>query len=164
MPEKELSVGDIIESQCRKCSDRTGHTIVSLVDNQVAKVECRACGSVHKHHPAKSETKAKAAKTSGSGASSSGGSQKKGKTAKAKEKKQQINEEWLKQIESKDKSKAVDYAMQAGYAEEDLIDHPHFGLGIVQKLIMPNKMEVLFKEGVKRLRCDLTEEENGSQG
>ena len=162
MPENELNVGDIIESQCRKCNDITGHAIVSMVDGEVAKVECRACGSVHKHHPAKSGSQTKKAKTATQSKSAgTGRGQKKGKAAQEKEK---IDNEWLRQMENRDKSQAVSYSMQGCYKEDELIDHPNFGIGIVQKEIMPNKIDVLFQEGLKRLRCDLVKEESTDQG
>lgn len=163
MPQKELNVGDIIESQCRKCSDRTGHAIVAMVDGQVAKVECKACGSVHKHYSPKEASKTTKTKSASGSGSAAGKGSKKEKASQAKEKKEKIDEEWLKQIENKDQSKAVAYSMQGCYNQEDLLEHPHFGLGIVQKVIMPNKMDVLFREGTKRLRCDLTEQEPSDQ-
>ena len=160
MSEKELKVGDIIESQCRKCSDVTGHAIVAIVDGQVAKVECRACKSVHKFYPAKEEAKAAKTRSGSSVTASKGKSPKKASQAKEKqEKKETIDSQWLKEIEAKDQTKAIAYSMQSYFEEQNLIDHPSFGLGIVQKTILPNKMDVLFKHGTKRLRCDLIREE-----
>ena len=46
-----LAPGQRIEARCTRCRDVTGHVIVALVDGQVAKVECCACGSVHKYYP-----------------------------------------------------------------------------------------------------------------
>ena len=34
-----------------------------------------------------------------------------------------------------------------------LVEHPVFGVGAVVELFPPDKMDVLFREGVKRLRC-----------
>ena len=47
-----LGPGQRIEARCTRCRDVTGHVIVALVDDQVVKVECCACGSVHKYYPA----------------------------------------------------------------------------------------------------------------
>ena len=41
--------GDRIEARCTRCNDITGHVIVALVGGEIVKVECRACGSVHKY-------------------------------------------------------------------------------------------------------------------
>ena len=42
--------GDRIEARCTRCNDITGHVIVALVGGEIVKVECRACGSVHKYY------------------------------------------------------------------------------------------------------------------
>ncbi|WP_300848037.1 hypothetical protein, partial [uncultured Bilophila sp.] len=46
-----LGPGDRIEARCTRCNDVTGHVIVALVGGEIVKVECRACGSVHKYYP-----------------------------------------------------------------------------------------------------------------
>lgn len=38
-------------------------------------------------------------------------------------------------------------------AVDSLVDHPVFGTGAVLELLPPDKMDVMFKDGVKRLRC-----------
>jgi hypothetical protein len=43
--------------------------------------------------------------------------------------------------------------MNGKYAANDTIEHPVFGFGVVKLTIRPNKMEVLFQEGKKLLRC-----------
>jgi hypothetical protein len=43
----ELRLGDIIDDHCIKCRRVTNHAIVSLVDNQPAKVRCRTCYHDH---------------------------------------------------------------------------------------------------------------------
>lgn len=43
----ELRLGDIIDDHCIKCRRLTNHSIVSMVDGQVAKVRCRSC--YHEH-------------------------------------------------------------------------------------------------------------------
>lgn len=43
----ELRLGDIIDDFCVKCRRLTNHAIVSLMDQQAAKVRCRTCYSDH---------------------------------------------------------------------------------------------------------------------
>lgn len=43
----EQRLGDIIDDHCIKCRRLTNHSIVSLVEGQVAKVRCRSC--YHEH-------------------------------------------------------------------------------------------------------------------
>ena len=35
----------------------------------------------------------------------------------------------------------------------NLVNHPIFGLGIVQRIAGPHKVEVLFEDGRKTMRC-----------
>ena len=44
---RELRLGDIIDDFCVKCRRLTNHAIVSLLDNQAAKVRCRTCYHDH---------------------------------------------------------------------------------------------------------------------
>jgi hypothetical protein len=43
----ELRLGDVIDDHCIKCRRLTNHSIVSMMDAQVAKVRCRSC--YHEH-------------------------------------------------------------------------------------------------------------------
>ncbi len=132
-------VGEIIESHCRRCNDRTGHAIVSFVDGAVAKVQCRACGSVHKHRADRSTSRKSAPGTSRSRSSA-------GKAPA-------IDPLWKEKIELRDRSRAKPYSMDCQCVVDELLEHPRFGTGIVRELVAPNKIRVLFQEGPKLLRC-----------
>jgi hypothetical protein len=43
--------------------------------------------------------------------------------------------------------------MTGRFQVKNLIKHPTFGIGIVKAVIVPNKMQVLFQDGIKLLRC-----------
>lgn len=43
----EFRLGDIIDDHCIKCRRVTNHAIVSLVNNEPAKVRCRTCYHDH---------------------------------------------------------------------------------------------------------------------
>ena len=43
----EFRLGDVIDDHCVKCRRVTNHAIVSLLDNQPAKVRCRTCYHDH---------------------------------------------------------------------------------------------------------------------
>ena len=45
------------------------------------------------------------------------------------------------------------YSMQESYDAGDIIDHPKFGSGVVQEVFPPNKIQILFRDGVRMLRC-----------
>jgi hypothetical protein len=43
----DLRLGDVIDDFCVKCKRLTNHAIVSIVDDQAAKVRCRTCYHDH---------------------------------------------------------------------------------------------------------------------
>ncbi|MFN3325812.1 MAG: hypothetical protein ACK5AZ_20130 [Bryobacteraceae bacterium] len=58
----EYRLGDVIDDHCVKCRRITNHSIVSLVNEQPAKVRCRTCYSDHDYRheqapPSKRELK-----------------------------------------------------------------------------------------------------------
>jgi len=140
------SAGDIVETNCTKCRAIMNHTIVAMVGELIVKVECNTCRSTHKYHPPK-EAKAPVSPRASRGTTT---------TAPRREKKNPAAEaaaEWEALQATIDPDRAVPYDMNVPCRAKSLISHPLFGLGIVQKITSPNKMEVLFKDGRKLLRC-----------
>ena len=45
------------------------------------------------------------------------------------------------------------YSPMEPFKKDDKVKHVQFGEGIVQKIVPPNKMEVLFKYDIKLLIC-----------
>ena len=139
--EKKNEAGSEINSYCLKCKDVTNHTIIAMVDSKVAKVQCNICKGRHIYRPEK-PVKAKPAKKTTTRAASIASA----KLAKA----EAFFEELLA---GRGKSEALAYSMTDIYKEGDLLDHPTFGLGVVNETVMPNKIEVLFRQGSKLLIC-----------
>jgi hypothetical protein len=143
------SAGDIVETNCTKCRALMNHTIVAMVGEVIVRVECNTCHSTHKYHPPK---EAKAPRTPAVPRVARG-------TVAAtprREKKDPVAEaaaQWDALQATIDPDRAVPYDMNAVFRAQSIISHPTFGLGIVQQKLPPNKMEVLFKEGRKLLRC-----------
>ncbi len=140
MPDKQLSAGDHIASRCTKCKNITNHTIVAMVGNTVARVECNTCGGVHNYRDTTRKKIAPRSKPSG--------------TKPAQDNK--VEAQWEELLNHKDPAAATPYNMQMVATPEDLIQHPNFGLGCVINLIRPNKMEVHFRSGIKLLRCSIS--------
>jgi hypothetical protein len=139
MSEKVLSAGDHIASKCTKCKDTTNHTIVALVGEKVARVECNTCGSIHNY---RGETK----KKQPAGRST---------TAAKSRSVNKAQRDWDELLENAKPEEATAYSMTTPMKEGLLILHPTFGLGQVLNCIRPNKMEVRFQAGIKLLRCKL---------
>lgn len=133
MSETVLSPGDPIQARCTKCKQNTDSAVVSVVDNAPEKVQCSVCNRKHKYRP---PTEAK-------------------KAAPRRVPIQVENErkQWKTLLEQADTSKAIEYSMTSSYKLKSLINHPVFGLGMVQGSAGSKKVEVLFEDGKKIMRC-----------
>lgn len=176
-----LTAGDIITTSCTRCNDVTGHVIVAMVGNEVVKVQCKACGSEHKYRAPKqpkSKPQAPAVKKVRAGASRetaaprasaasgertvsasrSEAARKAADTraaARAAREAAQTAEVWLKAITESDDRDGTPYSMKNTYEVGEVVSHPTFGVGKVQQLIKPDKVEILFRQGLKMLRCTM---------
>lgn len=133
MQSTSFSVGDPIEGRCTKCRKNTSHIIITVDEEAPVKVECQTCSRQHKYRP---PTVAKKAAVR--------------KTAKPKD---ADRKEWEALRADLENSTAKAYSMTDTYKINTLIDHPSFGLGIVQRIIGSQKVEILFEEGRKTMRC-----------
>ena len=118
------------------------HTIVSLVATRPARVQCNTCNGVHNYRKEKSA--GAAVKTTAAKTSTRLPRQAPGETAR---------QEWTATVQGQDRAKALPYDMKASYKVGNLVKHPTFGLGVVKQLTGANKVEILFEDGVKLLRC-----------
>lgn len=136
------SVGDSIQSMCTKCRKPARHVIVSIVDGAAARVECTVCEGVHNYRSPPAKAPAKQRKPAGE-------SKKATRSVAAAT----AAQEWETLVGSKDPSRAAPYRQEGARAPRagDLLAHATFGVGLVRKIIPPNKADVLFREGVKRM-------------
>lgn len=138
---KKIEAGSDIESRCLKCKDVTNHTVFAMVEGKVAKVECNVCGARHKYRPEKPVNKA-AEKRKATRAAT---------IASAKLAKTEAFFDEL--IAGRKPSEAKAYGMAKIFKKDDLLDHPAFGLGVVVETVMPDKIEVQFRQENKLLIC-----------
>lgn len=150
MTARILSAGDIVESRCTKCREVLNHRIVAMVDGKVVRVECNTCNGIHNFYPPPpaKEPKAPKAKAAAKPRSTTA-------TARTprKDPLEAEREEWASLHPTFDLDKALPYDMEGRFSVKKLVLHPSFGIGIVKAVIVPNKMQVLFKDGIKLLRC-----------
>jgi len=146
MSKQVLAAGDIVDARCTRCRTVTNHTIVAMVGTEPARVLCNTCGSEHKFHAPRQERAPREKATSTSAPKTSTG---RGRAAKANA----DLKEWQSLQESADLGNAKTYAMDALFKVDDIVQHPTFGLGFVKVLCKPDKMEILFEDGRKLLRC-----------
>ena len=126
------SVGDIIDARCTKCKKITNHVIVAMVDIKPVEVKCNTCNGTHRYRkPASILDAAK----------------------RASDSLLATKEEWTLSRAAMDNENVKDYSMDKEYRVKAVIRHPVFGLGLVQRVVGDRKMEVLFEDGKKMMRC-----------
>lgn len=159
---KALSVGSMVESICGKCNDIMGHTIMAMVGNDIIKVECRVCKSIHRFRPVpgRGGEKAPLVKKRGESAVSptvrgqSSPRQSAARKASAQASLVAAQESWLAMMRKHEGDEARPYAMSEAFNAGDFINHSVFGFGEVRECVPPDKMDVMFEGGIKRLLCN----------
>lgn len=129
-----LAAGDPIEARCTKCRANNPHVIISMAEETPLKVQCDVCSRQHKYRPPTVPKKPSARKPVDP------------KIAERKE--------WAQLSPEMNSKDAKPYAMTGTYKVNSLISHSTFGLGLVQRIAGPQKIEVLFEDGKKLLRCN----------
>ncbi|MBL7031806.1 MAG: hypothetical protein ISR97_01335 [Nitrospira sp.] len=124
------SAGEDIEAWCTKCKLELGHTIVAMIGKLPKRVKCNTCNSLHnfRAEPAKKRTSGQKTKS-------------RGKTYK----------DYLTLLIEADRSNARAYSIKSTFRENDVIEHPKFGTGLVKSTVKSNKIEVIFEDGPKLL-------------
>ena len=178
----QFEAGALTLSMCSKCNDETSHVIIAMAGNEVVKVECKACGSLHKYRPVRKAEpeytgpavkKVRAGQDRGTATavgeerprpklSRSGAelgsltSTTKAKTTRVPKAKQ-LSEycddpTWEASMKRLAVLEPKVYNMNMSFAKGDYLSHPSFGPGEVVLLHKPDKIDVLFRDGIKRLR------------
>ncbi len=173
--------GDYITAKCGRCNDITGHVVMLVLDGAITKVECKACGSVHKYRdttqkapkkpqgtavrrvragqgrdtateirPPRLHAGARTGEEIRSAARASGQERQHARKSPAK-----TETAWREAMARHSGETPALYSMQNSYALQELVEHPIFGLGEVIAVVRPDKVDILFQEGVKTLRCRL---------
>lgn len=130
-----VSTGRDIEALCNKCGD-VWHVIVAMVGSKIAKVQCKECGAYHRYRdPSGKSSGATSRRRSSSGA----------KTASKTPKQPQPTVE-------ADTSKPIrPYSPREQYDVAERIDHPKFGIGVVQATVQGKTTVFFTAEGMKVL-------------
>ncbi len=158
--------GDYITAKCGRCNDITGHVVMLVIDGAITKVECKACGSVHKYRDTNAG-KAKAAPAPSVRHVKAGQSREQatevgrpsaGRSAPRVVIPRNISaskaeQAWNEVMQRHNGETPLPYSMNNAYQPRDLIEHTVFGKGEVISITPPDKITVLFQEGVKALRC-----------
>ena len=137
-------VGKNIDSLCTKCKLLLAHIVMYEVAGAVSRVKCKTCGSEHRYKREKPPI-------SRSGPAPRSRQEMRGKTVSASRK--AVNDvpvRWeLRQSEMNPEIPVKTYRIQDIFKLKDVIRHPVFGLGFVERVISETRMDVLFKDAVK---------------
>ena len=136
-----IGVGKEILSNCSKCKLILAHIIVTMKSaTDPDKVQCKTCKSTQSFKdPSAKKKKTSVARVIKSAKSSSG-----------KKSTETVGEMWTKAL-NKSTIGQKDYTIKGSFQMGDVINHPTFGQGIVEKLIDDNKIEVLFQDDYRTL-------------
>lgn len=131
-------VGGEVDSLCTRCKLTLAHTIIAMVGEKVARVQCNTCGGQHAFKNTASAPSVSKPRASSGGA----------KSASAAVSKITITFDQM--LSGKDLTAARRYSPRDTYAKDEVIDHPSFGFGVVME-VRGDKVTVLFKMDEKTL-------------
>lgn len=162
---KKPKTGGEIDAYCTKCRLDLTHRIIAMVGEVVKKVECKTCNSHHLYRRPKTERDAAHARmakraedrkapsgTSGtSGAAAPTGNSKSARAERADRAERALVSSWEHAIAGQPTTAFKAYRISVSFGVGDLVRHSKFGDGIVQKVLDPSKVEILFKDGPRTM-------------
>ena len=130
-------VGGETEAYCPspRCKADTTHTIISMYEDEVRRVQCVVCGEVHAYR-----------KPRGDGTEEGGAD-----GAKKASAKRATWEDAMARATEGDLANCRPYSIRDAYEEGDVVHHPVFDIGFVIELLPDNKVEVIFRDGGSRI-------------
>ncbi len=138
---KKISAGSDVESMCGKCGD-TWHVVVAMVGSNIAKVQCKMCGGLHKYRPPGPKTSSKGGRAGSKLPKTAGGSRSRKAAPPAEPEGPTVDPDYKRDIRT--------YRANEHFEVADRIQHPTFGLGVVEESD-DGKITIWFPNGRKRL-------------
>jgi hypothetical protein len=111
------------------------HVIVSMLDGKPAKVQCKTCKGTHKYKLTGNSVPVR----------------KTGTRSAATKTVIRAADLWEQRMAKKTEADMNPYKPTHKFGLGDVVQHPSFGLGIVEELRPPTKIVVLFRDGEKIL-------------
>ena len=133
--QKSSKVGGDIDAYCTRCKLVLGHTVLAMVGTRPARVRCNTCQGEHNYKAAAAAPK-------------------KGSWEPKVDRERRLAKptvtSWEALLAKKDVSRARRYSTKERFETDDVLDHPVFGIGLVQE-VNGDKMRVAFKADTKVL-------------
>jgi hypothetical protein len=142
-------VGKNIDAHCLKCKLVLAHIVMYEVGGVVSKVKCKTCGAEHKYRGVKPPAKKSdpAVRTL---------RENRPRKAAAANVSSEAPRQWvIKHDQINMETSIKDYRMQGQYQTNDVIRHPVFGLGFVERIVSDKRMDVLFQNAIKPMAMNI---------
>src|SRR6185295_10150286 len=136
-------VGGEVDAFCTRCKMTLAHTILAMVGQTIARVQCNTCGGQHAYRAAPGTSKPRSSSSSSSGSSSA-------TRAASREPAVKTVAGFEEQLKGKDLTRARKYSPKDNYAVDEVVDHLTFGFGWV-KVVRADKVDVVFKAAERTL-------------
>jgi hypothetical protein len=145
-----LSVGDNIDSYCLKCKLILAHVIMFKVDGVVNRVKCKTCGAEHKYRVTMPGVKKETAvRTPGAARVK--------KPVAAKVAVNDAPRQWdLRRRNMPPETSISDYSIKDIFRVNQIINHPVFGVGFVEKVASDKSIFVLFSDKVRLMGMNIS--------
>jgi hypothetical protein len=128
-------VGGDILTWCTRCKMDLAHVVIAMAGAQPVRVQCKTCRSEHSYRKPKGITAPRAA------------------TPRKVTPKVTIRaaEIWEQKLAGRHQEEVRTYSPKDTYTVNQLIQHPTFGLGVVEQVRTAQKVSILFKLGERLL-------------
>jgi hypothetical protein len=132
-------VGGDTLAWCGKCRLELTHVIVAMVSGKPARVQCKTCKAEHSYKRL--------------GGTAEATQRRSARPASAEPKRTTIRASvyWEEKVAKLSAKVPRRYAVNERFEASDLVEHPTFGLGIVESVRKDGKIVVLFRDGEKTL-------------
>lgn len=137
-----MAAGQEIISFCSSCKLDLRHVIVAHKSGNsgtIAKVECKTCRKIHAYHAPRGAAGAVSVR------------EQEARVPRAKVQAIPLAVEWNRQLNEATAKAPKTYSIRTVFSKGDVVQHPQFGLGVIQELKDSTKVEVLFENELKIL-------------
>jgi hypothetical protein len=126
-PVAKVDVGEEVSAYCPspRCSTDRVHTVISMYEDEIRRVQCTSCGEVHAFRRPRGTPDAPTERAT--------------------------PPSWENAMSGKDPSTSRPYSIRTTYAVGDLVHHPVFEIGVVLEVLPESKIEVVFRDGSRIL-------------
>lgn len=127
-----VTPGENVLAYCKGCKKVSEHSVVAVRASRPYRVQCITCEDAHPYRAGPPVSKKKSASA-----------------LKSRSLASDFNYDNL--MVGRDPSMATTYAMSQQFASAELITHATFGVGLVTRVLVNHKIEVIFPEGIRML-------------